>query len=103
MMGRACPLWVNKRHYGESAPCPLIPQEQTFVEALSTSVSCHKRTHAVQQKGSLFDHFVSAGEERRRNREAERFRGFEIDDQVDFHGLLDRQISRLGPFRILPA
>jgi hypothetical protein len=34
------------------------------------------RTHAAQQKRSLFDHSVCAGEQRRRYRQAERLGGF---------------------------
>jgi hypothetical protein len=39
-----CPLWVKTRQSGGSAPCPLIPQEQTFAKALNTSASCQQRT-----------------------------------------------------------
>ena len=32
----------------------------------------------------------------KRNREAERLGGLEVDDQLDFRRLLDRQVTRLG-------
>jgi hypothetical protein len=38
-----------------------------------------------------------------RHREAERFRGLEIDDQLELGRLLDRQIGRLGALEDLPG
>jgi hypothetical protein len=35
----------------------------------------------------LFDHLVGGGEQRRRNFEAERLGGFEIEDEVEFRRL----------------
>src|SRR5216684_213219 len=43
---------------------------------------------------SLFNHLVSAGEQRGRDSEAECFGSLEIDDQLEFGRLLDRQIGR---------
>jgi hypothetical protein len=45
-----------------------------------------------------FDHFVSAGDQRGRNSEAERLCGSEIDGQLVFCRGLYRQVSRLLAF-----
>src|SRR5262245_43412079 len=47
-------------------------------------------------KGTSFDHLVGTGEQRVRHFEAKRLRGFEIDHQLEFGWLLDRQVGRLG-------
>src|SRR5262249_38538557 len=41
------------------------------------------------------DHLVGAADKRQRNREAERLRGPEIDDHLDFRRLLDRHVGWL--------
>src|SRR6516164_8804280 len=46
---------------------------------------------------SLLDHLVSAGEHRRRHLNAERFGGRQIDDEIEFGWLLNRQVGRLRP------
>src|SRR6476659_8783531 len=79
---------------------PLFTQQRTSPRYFGMSVSCHQRTHALQYTGSLFDHLVSGSEQRRWNSEAERLRSLEIDDQLEFGWLLDRQVAR---FRSLLA
>jgi len=52
------------------------------------STLCQKQTSAA-----LFDHLISAVEDRERDRHTERLGGLEIDDQFDFRGLLNRQLG----------
>src|SRR5262249_23868539 len=76
--------------------CPLYPRKRTLAVHSRMSALGQKRTHAPQQTASLFDHLVDTGEQRGRHFEAKRVRGFEIDHQLEFGWLLDRQVGRLG-------
>jgi hypothetical protein len=44
---------------------------------------------------SLFDHLVGAQEEISTDRKSERSRCFDVDDKLEFGGLLNRQVGRL--------
>ena len=44
---------------------------------------------------ALFDHLVGTSEQCWRNCQAERLRGLEVQKQLNFHSLLDRQVTRL--------
>jgi hypothetical protein len=50
------------------------------------------------KRALLFDHFVGVQQERFWNGEADRFRGFDVDDQLKLGWPLNRQITRLGAF-----
>src|SRR5579872_7047934 len=50
-----------------------------------------------RSKLCLFDHLVSNGEHCRRDGEAKRSRGFDIDHQLEFGRLHDRQVGRPRP------
>ena len=51
----------------------------------------------MKSRRCSFDHLVGVGEQRRRNVEAERLRGGEINDEIEFGRLLDRDIARPCP------
>jgi hypothetical protein len=59
-----------------------------------TARSGHKQTPAPQQTALLFDYLVGAAEQRERHGEPERLGGPQVDDQLDFRELLDRQVRR---------
>src|SRR5215204_4821793 len=55
----------------------------------------HFRKVPYRKSRWSLDDFISGGQQRRRNGEVEDFGGFQIDDQLETRGLLDRQIARL--------
>jgi hypothetical protein len=56
-------LWVKSVVLTMRRPLPVFPDKQTFSQADGMSQTCHKQTHAAQQKrkGALLDHLVGAG------------------------------------------
>src|SRR5215471_9233873 len=64
-------------------------------EQVNRLLANQKRTHASQQKVSLFDHLVGAGNELPWHVDPESQRGLEIDYQLHPRHLLDRQVARL--------
>ena len=52
----------------------------------------------------LFDHLVGAGKQRGRNSEAERVRGLEVNDQLEFWlGRITGRSPGMAPLRICPT
>ena len=89
-----CPLWVKSRHVQRKRSCPLYPQSR-HVQCTRRCPLCAKSELMHRSKQHLlFDHIVGTGEQRGRDFEAKRLRGFEIDHQLEFGWLLDRQVGR---------
>src|SRR5262249_47518816 len=79
--------------------CPLCPRKRTCAVRQPMSVLGQKRTRAGQHRGSLFDQLVGDREKIRRDIEAERFGGCEVDDEIDLACQLNRHIG--GRFPLL--
>src|ERR1700756_2197380 len=56
----------------------------------------HRLDRTSLRLAHLFDHLVGSGKKSARHRDADCFGGLEVDHQVEFGGLHDRQIARLG-------
>ena len=71
--------------------------EEVLCEDSLMSALGQKRTHAAQQKRSLFNHLVGEHEEVVWHFDPEGPGGFEIDDKLEFGRLLHRDVAGLGP------
>src|SRR5271169_3231618 len=95
----------HKRTNGSLAKpgqCPLWSKSGQTIATQRMSALCHKRTHAPQQTVSLFDHVVGECQQLRWHFEAERLGGLEVDHELEFGGLHDRQVGGLLPLENPP-
>ena len=67
-----------------STRCPLYPQKRTWIGTAVMSALCQKRTHALQQKGLLFDRLVGARVQDEKEADRSTLRRYSIggDDDV---------------------
>jgi hypothetical protein len=89
---------ARRRGDGSAVAIENASQRLEFVAQRSDIVNILNTYLAIT---ASLDDLVSAGEEHRRERQAERLRGLQIDDQLEFGRPLDRQICRLGAFEDL--
>src|SRR5262245_48765270 len=84
----ALPSTTTAKANFRTRPCPLYSQKRTCAVQLGMSAMGQKRTSR-----SLFDHLVGAILHRLRDGNAERLRGLEVEEQLDFACLLHRQVG----------
>jgi hypothetical protein len=65
-------------------------EKRTLSAAPALSRSGQNRPPAPQQKALLFDHLVGAGGQPGRHVKAKRLGGFQVDDELEPGGLIDR-------------
>jgi hypothetical protein len=74
-----------------------------FIQRADILRSCrHVRFVPLAEVAASFDHLVSAGKQRLRDREAERHGGLEIDDQLNLVGCWTGKSATFSPFSIRP-
>src|SRR5262245_1832134 len=84
------------------SPSALPPQSRHREFATTSLLRANSGCEQSQQRSPLFDDFVRAGEQRRRHGQTECLRSLEIDGQLEFYRLLDRQFGWLFPFEDAP-
>src|SRR6476620_11829783 len=73
--------------------CRLYPRKRTCAMRQCMSALGHKRTHAAQQKGSLFDDLIGGDQQARWNCQAKCLRRFAVDDSFELRRRLHRKVS----------
>src|SRR5262245_55538266 len=68
---------------------------RTSPEDREVPLAAVSRCSKIRMQDDLFDHLVGAGEKRDWHGDPKRLGSFDVDDQFDLGGLLDRQLSWL--------
>src|SRR4249920_1152955 len=79
--------FAARKHMSALAPIA------TSIAFFGMSALGHKRTHAAQQKGSLFDDLIGGDQQARWNCQAKRLRRFAVDDSFELRRRLHRKVS----------
>src|SRR5215469_13631954 len=75
------------------------PKNRHWLSVSRRPLCATSRHSALRQRLALFDHLVGGVEHRLRYGQVKRFGGFAIDSELDFRGLLERQVGWLLAFQ----
>ena len=84
------PVWVKRVILTVCRSLPVFPNKRIFSEFVGHVSKMPSRDSCIATIIYLFNHLVGAAKERLRNSEAERLCGFQVNEQLDFGGLLHR-------------
>jgi hypothetical protein len=99
-MLRLCLRWVKSgKALSEHIPSGLPPRAD-IVDAFWQVRFVPEAAVSNRSNAALLDHLVGARQQRRRHFDAERLGGLEIDQQLEFGGLINRDVAWFGPLRI---
>src|SRR3989442_212872 len=84
----------ESRDTGGSRPVPAVPREPGNLPRPVVRDAANRQIMAGVRR--LLNHLVRPQQQRLRDREAERFRGLEIDHELKLRGCLDGQLAGIG-------
>jgi hypothetical protein len=87
--------------YGLQIPNTRAPAMSALKRISDPGLTLRDDRKVPKEAASSFDHFVSAGKEKRWNTEPEFSRGLKVEPQIKHYRLLDRNIARLFSFYYL--
>src|SRR5262245_40760485 len=86
----------RRSRFGRESACPPISDMSRGCQLRSeVPLAAVSRCSKIRMQDDLFDHLVGAGEKRDWHGDPKRLGSFDVDDQFDLGGLLDRQLSWL--------
>src|SRR5712671_5935186 len=88
--GNQCPSWVIRVVLTVGQPLPVHPDQRTFAGYVGTFQSCHNRTLACS-----LNYLIGTRDERRRYGKPQLLGCLEIDGQLEFGYLVDRDVAGL--------
>src|SRR5262249_37373388 len=98
--------YITHVRYSSGSPAWPVPNQESSQTRKSQRTRSYDGLGSPAQPGaarrswprwsstSLFDEVICPPEHRRRNGQAKRFRGLEVDDELESCGLLDGQVGR---------
>jgi hypothetical protein len=96
-------VWGQQRHLGGRPVISALPRKADHLRARPDFALGPIPDSCSAASSVLFDYFIGAREKGRRNRDAKRFGGLEVNRQLEFRRLHTGRSVGLSPLRMRPA